>query len=95
MSLKTKSKTTSCAYSIKSLYKLYALSTIKKSAQNAPYLASIRDMISKAFNKWKTKKTNATTPFYKFTGRRDKLSKGCLINKPSPASFRFSTKRKI
>lgn len=68
MSLKTKSKMTSCAYSIKSLYKLYALSTIKRSVPNAPYLASIRGMISKVFNKWKTKKINATTPFYKFSG---------------------------
>ncbi len=68
MSIKTKSKMTSCAYSIKSLYKLYALSTIKRSVPNAPYLASIRDMISKVFNKWKTKKINATTPFYKFSG---------------------------
>ena len=82
-------------YFIKSLYKLCALQTIKRSVPNAPYLASTRDMISKVFKKQKIKKINATTPSYKFSSKNNKSSKGCPIKKPSPGSFRSSTKRKI
>lgn len=84
-----------CAYFIKNHFKSFVSSTTTKFAPNALFLDSIKDMTSKVFRKWKTKKISVNMQSYQFLDKNSKFSKECVMKRPNLGSFKSWRKRKI